>query len=65
MWELDTDEWDKMMAMNLKTSFLISKYFSGHKGIKKIMLILQGTRGRTPAELYLHHGKKLGHKSTG
>jgi NAD(P)-dependent dehydrogenase (short-subunit alcohol dehydrogenase family) len=29
VWELDTDEWDKMMAMNLKTSFLISKYFSG------------------------------------
>ena len=28
VWELDIEEWDKMMAMNLKTNFLISKYFS-------------------------------------
>ncbi len=27
VWEMDIEEWDKMMAMNLKTSFLISKYF--------------------------------------
>jgi len=27
-----------------------SIYFSGHKGIKKIMLILQGEGGRTPAK---------------
>jgi NAD(P)-dependent dehydrogenase (short-subunit alcohol dehydrogenase family) len=28
VWETDIEEWDKMMEMNLKTSFLISKYFS-------------------------------------
>ena len=28
VWEMDIEEWDKMMAMNLKTSFLISKYFT-------------------------------------
>ena len=33
VWEADIEEWDKMMEMNLKTSFLISKYFS--KLVKK------------------------------
>ena len=28
VWETDISEWDRMMTMNLKTSFLISKYFS-------------------------------------
>lgn len=28
VWETDYLDWDKMMAINLKTSFLISKYFS-------------------------------------
>ncbi len=28
VWETDNEEWDKMMAMNLKTSFLIAKHFS-------------------------------------
>ena len=28
VWDTDITEWDRMMTMNLKTSFLISKYFS-------------------------------------
>ncbi|NNJ53141.1 MAG: SDR family NAD(P)-dependent oxidoreductase [Ignavibacteriaceae bacterium] len=28
VWETSVDEWDKMMDMNLKTSFLIAKHFS-------------------------------------
>jgi NAD(P)-dependent dehydrogenase (short-subunit alcohol dehydrogenase family) len=28
VWETDITEWDRMMGMNLKTSFLISKHFS-------------------------------------
>lgn len=28
VWETDVDEWDMMMNMNLKTSFLVAKYFS-------------------------------------
>ena len=29
VWELDEGEWDKMISMNLKTSFLIAKHFAG------------------------------------
>jgi hypothetical protein len=32
-----------------------SNYFSGHKGIKKIMLILQGEGGSVPAEFPKKH----------
>jgi NAD(P)-dependent dehydrogenase (short-subunit alcohol dehydrogenase family) len=28
VWETDTGEWDKMMNMNLKSNFLIAKYFA-------------------------------------
>lgn len=28
VWETSVEEWDNMMTMNLKTSFLIAKYFS-------------------------------------
>jgi NAD(P)-dependent dehydrogenase (short-subunit alcohol dehydrogenase family) len=28
VWETSVEEWDKMMTMNLKTGFLIAKYFS-------------------------------------
>jgi NAD(P)-dependent dehydrogenase (short-subunit alcohol dehydrogenase family) len=28
LWEMETEEWDKMFNMNLKTSFLIAKHFS-------------------------------------
>lgn len=29
VWETSVSEWEKMMSMNLKTSFLIAKHFSG------------------------------------
>jgi len=29
VWETNTDEWDRMMNMNLKSNFLIAKYFAG------------------------------------
>jgi NAD(P)-dependent dehydrogenase (short-subunit alcohol dehydrogenase family) len=29
IWDAEIDEWDKMMGMNLKSSFLIAKYFAG------------------------------------
>jgi len=28
IWEMDTEDWDKMMKMNLTTSFIIAKYFA-------------------------------------
>jgi NAD(P)-dependent dehydrogenase (short-subunit alcohol dehydrogenase family) len=28
LWDMDVDEWDKMININLKTGFLIAKYFS-------------------------------------
>jgi NAD(P)-dependent dehydrogenase (short-subunit alcohol dehydrogenase family) len=28
LWEIDVEEWDKMLNINLKTSFLIAKHFS-------------------------------------
>jgi NAD(P)-dependent dehydrogenase (short-subunit alcohol dehydrogenase family) len=29
LWDTDASEWDKMINMNLKTGFLIAKYFAG------------------------------------
>ncbi len=29
LWEIEVSEWDKMINMNLKTGFLIAKYFAG------------------------------------
>ncbi len=29
LWDMDVEEWDKMINMNLKTGFLIAKHFAG------------------------------------
>jgi hypothetical protein len=42
----------------------VSKYFTAHKGIKKIMLILHGEERGTPVVLPINHEQKLDHKSS-